>query len=136
MFAHVDPSELVTGLLHIPQRYGIVIDYAMVFRRDAAVEVTIVGEESDIRDVLPEIPGGIRTKVERTGEYQPQLECLFTDLTARQQEILQTAIEMGSYEEPRESTYEDLARELDCTATRVGKHLRRVEGSVLHTICS
>jgi len=135
MFAHVEPSDLVEGLLRIPQHYGIVIDYPMVFRRDGAIEVTIVGEEGDIRDALPEIPGGVRANVERTGEYQPQLQRLFTELTPRQQEILQVAIEMGYYEEPRESTYADLAGELDCTATTVGEHLRKIEGTVLHTIC-
>ena len=135
MFAHIEPSDIVRDLLEIPQRYGVVIDFPMVFRRDGAIEVTVIGEETDIRDAIPEIPGGVRANVERTGEYQPQLERLFTELTSRQQEILQTAIEMGYYEEPRQSTYEDLAGELDCTATTVGEHLRKIEGTVLHTIC-
>lgn len=135
MFGHIEPSEMVRSLLHIPQCHGIVIDYPMVFRRDGSVEVTVIGEEGDIREAMPEVPGGVRAGVERTGEYQPQFQRLFAELTPRQQEILELAIRRGYYEEPRQATYEDLAEELGCTATTVGEHLRKIEGSVLRAIC-
>jgi hypothetical protein len=77
--AHIEPSDIVHGLLEIPQRYGVLVDFPPVFRRDGAIGVTVVGEEDDIRDAIPEIPGGVRANVERTDEYQPQLQRLFTE---------------------------------------------------------
>jgi predicted DNA binding protein len=48
-------------------------------------------------------------------------------LTARQEEVLAAANESGYYEWPREITAEDLAADLDITASTLLKHLRAVE---------
>lgn len=49
------------------------------------------------------------------------------DLTERQQEVLQTAIDLGYFEIPRETTLEDLAAELDCSHQALSECLRRAQ---------
>jgi hypothetical protein len=134
MYAHIEPSDLVRSLLRLPREHGVVIDWPMTFGEDGALNVTIVGEEGAIQGVMPAVPDDVRYNVARTGTYRPPTERLFAQLTERQQEILRTAVRMGYYEEPRRVTYEDIATELDCTATTVGEHLRKVEGKVLSTL--
>ena len=134
MYAHIEPSDLVKSLLQIPREYGVVIDWPMTFGEDGALNVTIVGEDDAIREVMPAVPDDVRFGVQRTGTYRRNSERLFAQLTERQQEILRTAVRMGYYEEPRNVTYGDIADELDCTATTVGEHLRKVESTVLREI--
>lgn len=43
-------------------------------------------------------------------------------------------LEPGYYEEPRETTYEEVAERVGCTATTVGEHLRKVEATVLREV--
>ncbi|WP_254822280.1 helix-turn-helix domain-containing protein [Haloglomus halophilum] len=131
VYAHHDPSPTVDGLLRIPRELGVVVDTPLEFTRDGGIRLTLVGDEADIRQAIAAIPESVHHTVERTGEYQPEQERLFAELTDRQQEILLTALEMGYYEQPRRATYEDLAGELGCTKTTVGEHLRKAEEKVL-----
>ncbi|WP_255149836.1 helix-turn-helix domain-containing protein [Halorarius halobius] len=134
MYAHIEPSDLVRSLLRIPREHGVVIDWPMTFGEGGALHVTVVGEDEGIRKLMPAIPDDVRFEVTRTGDYQRDTERLFAQLTDRQQEILRTAVGLGYYEEPRQVTYEDIAAELDCTATTVGEHLRKAESTVLREI--
>lgn len=134
VYAHIEPSELVEQLLSITRSTNVVLDFPMVFTRDGGLRVTVVGEDEAIRDAMPEVPDGVRLGVERTGTYRRDSDRLYAELTSRQQEILDTALRLGYYEEPRRVTYTDIAEELDCTATTVGEHLRKVEATVLREI--
>lgn len=44
--------------------------------------------------------------------------------------MLEVAIRLGYYENPREATHEDIAEEVGVEAGTVGKHLRKVESHV------
>jgi DNA-binding CsgD family transcriptional regulator len=131
VYAHHDPSPTVDGLLRIPRELGIVVDTPLEFTRDGGIGLTLVGEEADIRQAIAAVPESVTHTVERTGNYRPDRERLFAELTDRQQEILLTALEMGYYEQPRRATSEELAEQLDCTKTTVGEHLRKAEEKVL-----
>ncbi|MFC6732033.1 helix-turn-helix domain-containing protein [Haladaptatus sp. GCM10025893] len=52
-------------------------------------------------------------------------------LTSRQREVLDVALDLGYYENPRAATHADIAAEFDCAAGTVGEHLRKAEGAVL-----
>jgi len=133
-YTHYEPSTLIRDLLSIPQEYGIILEVPMVFTERGGIDVTVVGSEVAIQDAIAAIPEEVEPVVERTGEYHPTTERLFAELTERQQEILRVAIDAGYYEEPREVTYQDIAAEVDCTATTVGEHLRKIEARVLKEI--
>lgn len=131
VYAHIQPTPLVQGLLQIPQSFSIVIDTPIEFTPDGGLKLTLVGEEGAIGDVMGAIPDAVNYTVEGTGDYAPGAERLFSELTDRQQEILVTALEMGYYERPRRATYEDIADTVGCTRTTVGEHLRKAEQKVL-----
>ncbi|MFQ3320750.1 MAG: putative DNA binding protein, partial [Natronomonas sp.] len=58
----------------------------------------------------------------------------FGELTARQKEVLLAALEAGYYDESRQATYDDIASVVDCSATTVGEHLRKIEGRLVRGI--
>jgi predicted DNA binding protein len=56
---------------------------------------------------------------------------LLNDLTARQQEVLQTAFEMGYYEWPRDCTGQDVADELEISSATFSEHIFAAERKIL-----
>ncbi|PSP96623.1 hypothetical protein BRC84_01505 [Halobacteriales archaeon QS_1_68_44] len=68
------------------------------------------------------------------GEYDPAARGPEALLTDRQLEVLDAAIGVGYYEEPREGTQADVAERVDIAPATVGEHLRRVEGTVLRAL--
>lgn len=65
-----------------------------------------------------------------TAEWQSLLQA-FPD---RQREILNTAVEMGYYELPREVTLAELAEEIGVAKTTVSQHLRKAERRVVEFV--
>ena len=73
-------------------------------------------------------------ELEQLSDYDPELRELSSLLTDRQQEILDTATDLGYYRVPREATHEDIAADLDLSTTTVGEHLRKIEARMLSEI--
>lgn len=130
-YIHFRPTETVLRLLSIVQTTEIVLKTPIDCIEGGGVRVTIIGDDSTIGRAVDSIPESLTLSLEGTGDYHPDSEQLFSVLTARQQEILEAAVELGYYEVPRQATHGDVAREVGVSAGTVGEHLRKVEGKVL-----
>lgn len=133
-YVHFEPNETIRRLLEIPREYELIVDTPMAFTARGGLELTVIGDEEMVRRAIPEIPRTLRPKLTRTGDYEPDDERLFSLLTTRQQQILQTAVQHDYYSEPRGTTHEELAAALDCSPATVGEHLRRIEATLLTSI--
>lgn len=133
VFAHIlfEPTDAVRRFFALPRERRITIDMPMVFTGDGALRFTAVGPGEVLREVFDRSNEAIHITVEEVGDFRPISERPFARLSHRQQEVLRTAVEQGYYDEPREVTHEDLATVLDCTATTVGSHLRRIERTLI-----
>jgi predicted DNA binding protein len=134
VWAHIEPSSLVERLLRIPQEYNIVLQMPLEFTADGGVKCVFVGERDALREATTALPDAVRVDVRRMGEYNPGLQRFSTELTDRQAEILDAAIELGYYDDPRNATYDDIAERTGCTRTTVGEHLRKIEAKVMPEI--
>ncbi|MFT4884168.1 MAG: putative DNA binding protein [Natronomonas sp.] len=134
VWAHLDPSEVVGDLLELTDHYSIVVDTPIHFTDDHKLELVLVGEPAVIREMFEDAPDTAQVTVEKTGDYQPKTERLFTNLTARQQEVLIAALKAGYYDDPRNATYDDIADAVGCSATTVGEHLRKIERRIIREI--
>ena len=56
---------------------------------------------------------------------------LFASIPPRQREFLNTAVEKGYFEIPREVTLEELAKEMGITKTTASNHLRKAEHTLI-----
>ena len=133
-YIHAESNETVSELLTILDEFEFVIDTPFVYTKRGGLQVTLIGEQETIRKAIPAVPDGIRVKLEGMGTYEPSTDRLFAQLTARQQETLVKAVELGYYDVPRQVTHRDIARELDRSAGTVGEHLRKIEAKVLSRI--
>lgn len=138
VWAHLDPDDdttasVVGDLLDVAEQYSVVVDTPIEFT-DNELRLTLIGEASVIQDLFAQTPDTAQVTVERTGDYRPKSERLFSELTARQREVLLAALDAGYYDDPRGATYDDIARAVDCSATTVGEHLRKIEGQLVREI--
>lgn len=133
-YAHLEPNEMLRGLLEIPLRYKIVPDFPIEFVAGDSVRLTIVGDETQIREAMDAVPDGIDIELEKLGDYAPENERLLSRLTERQREVAGIAVEMGYYDTPRKVTYDDIAEEVEVAPGTVGEILRKVESRLLNAL--
>lgn len=134
VYSRVRVNDTVAQLFDILESHELVLDAPMEYTPDGGLRITVIGELETFQAAVPDLPADIETHLERTGEYRPDGDQLYSLLTERQRETLQVAVELGYYEVPRRATYEDLAAELGIAAGTVGEHLRKIEATVLREI--
>lgn len=132
-YIHAHPSNVANTLLSITQEYEFVLDTPIEHGPDG-LRVAMIGKEETVRQALENVPDGVRIELEQLSDYDPELRELSSLLTDRQQEILNTAADLGYYEVPRRSTHQDIADELGLSTTTVGEHLRKIEARMLSEI--
>lgn len=131
VYSRVTADEELQQLYSVPQRRELVLDTPMRYTDRGALEVRAIGNQRAIREAIEDVPDGLTLKFISTGEYDPDQPESDDQLTERQREVLRTAVEMGYYEEPRRTNYQELAEELDLSSGTVGEHLRKIESTVL-----
>lgn len=132
VFVHVTPEEPMSELLALADRHALLIDRPLSFTADG-IEVRVVGTESSLRGALADFPESIDARIESAGEYSPGAPTLLEEVTERQREAVETALELGYYETPRGATYEEIAAELDCAASTANELLRRAESRLVES---
>ncbi|WP_101297960.1 helix-turn-helix domain-containing protein [Halegenticoccus soli] len=98
---------------------------------DQGATLSIVGPHDAISGTLDEYrSSGMSPRLRRITSYNGT-ERPLDRLTDRQQEVIQTAYNMGFYEVPRETSTEDVAATLDIDPSTVAEHLQRAERNLL-----
>lgn len=134
VYSHFEPSPVTRTLLETVHEHPILIDTPLRFTDGDQLHVPLIGDAETLNRVVLDAPELAQVTVRKTGEYRPQADRLFSELTARQREILTVALDLGYYDVPRRATYADVAAEVDCAATTVGEHLRKIESYVMRGI--
>jgi hypothetical protein len=127
-----EPTDHVRRLLEWRRRGDLVVETPVRFEADGAQRLTVLGDDAAFERLFREARGSeaFALDVVRTGEYDPDAERFARALTARQEEVLAAAVDVGYYSAPREATHADVAEAVGLSASTVGDHLRRVEERV------
>lgn len=133
-YLHVEADDRLVDLLGLLNDFEFIFDTPLEYTRRGGLRITLIGDVGSFQQAVPDVPSGIRLKLLKTGTYEPDTDRLFSQLTERQQEILETAVDMGYYSVPREVTHEQIGEELGCTGGTVGGHLRKIEAKILSQI--
>ncbi len=108
----------------------VVLVPPVIYHADGTTRLRIVGRSTALESVIAAVPEAIDVTVESIGEYRgPSRGAL--DLTDRQREVAQIAVEMGYYDVPRNASVGDVAARLECAASTVSDHLRKAERAVM-----
>lgn len=126
-YLHFEPTPSIGELLYLTETHPVFIDSPMRFLGDDALRVTVIGPIDAIRSVVDAVPDSVEYTIDRFRQYHPTPTQPYSELSSRQREVLRLAIELGYYRDPRQATQSDIASHLDCTASTVGGHLRRIE---------
>jgi predicted DNA binding protein len=130
-YTHYDPNDTLRELLLRRRELELVVRMPIEYTADGGMRATYVGRAEEFREAMASQPDSVAIDIESTGEYRPEVEDLFAQLTERQREVLRAAVRAGYYEDPREATHEDIADAVDLSPGTVGEHLRKIESTVL-----
>jgi predicted DNA binding protein len=75
-------------------------------------------------------------EVLETGEYETEGSSFSRVITSRQEEVIETAVDLGYYSEPRQASLEDISDVVGIAPGTVGEHLRKAEERVFTEIVS
>lgn len=129
-YTQYEPTELTRRMLEQRRESEVMMEMPYDVAEDGSLEITFVGDEGAFAGAMPMDSDAYTIEVLETGDHAPQIDDLFGALTARQQEILDAAVRLGYYENPREATHADVADAVDASPSTVGEHLRKIESSV------
>lgn len=106
----------------------------VVCHDDGSSTFTLVGTDSDIQNAVEGPPPGVDITVEQVGGERVTPDSAVSELSARQREAVETAIDVGYYAVPREATIETVAEKLDCATATAAEHLRKAEVTVFRAL--
>lgn len=131
VYSQVETSEQTREMLERRDEGDFVIEMPVEYTADGDRKITIIGKEESLL-ALSELfdVGDTKLELVSTGPYAPESKGVFADLTDRQREVLEVALRMGYYENPRAVTLEDIATELGIDHGTVGRHIRAIESKV------
>ncbi|AFK20750.1 DNA-binding protein (plasmid) [Haloferax mediterranei ATCC 33500] len=127
-------DDLTRMLMEGRRESSYLIDMPIEHTDDGGLRVTYIGTEAAFADALSDQPDGVRVEVERTGPYAPGSRHVVSQLTERQREVLEVAVDLGYYQEPREATHDEIAAATGLAETTVGEHLRKIEATVFSSL--
>ncbi|WP_267162693.1 helix-turn-helix domain-containing protein [Halovenus salina] len=131
VYSHFEASPQTREMLERREAGDFLIEMPIKYTTDGARKFTLIGTEESLLELteLFEI-GDTNIELVSMGPYSPESRGVFSDLTDRQREILETALQMGYYENPRETTLEEIASKLNLDHGTVGQHIRSIEAKV------
>lgn len=127
-FVRAEPSDPEWEWMRAFAQTSVVVVPPVVYDADGETTFEVLGDPADLRSVLSALPDRVDATVERAGEFDRRRG---GHLTARQREVVTTALDLGYYEVPREATLDDVADALGVAASTVSDHLRKAESAVM-----
>jgi len=130
---HTDADDRLVAAF---SQQGLVLMMPVEFRADGTMRATVIGPGETVQRALDELPSAFDVDVRSIGEYDARYFATDGDLTDRQYEAVEAAVDCGYYEEPRSGSVADVAEVLGCAPGTAAEHLRRAEASVMADVVS
>lgn len=119
----LNDEHLIANLMGHP----IIIDTPIEFVSRDVAEFRITAPDDIIDDVYCELKEEAGVALRKVGYCRPSFDDPLQILTQRQREILQTAVQGGYYNIPREIDNEDIGEQFGISAHTASEHIRKIE---------
>nr|WP_231587890.1 helix-turn-helix domain-containing protein [Halostagnicola sp. A56] len=131
-----EPTDVSKRALELQQESNVVIKMPIRFTPDGSLRITYLGTDEDFQRLFRDTLGedAIAFEIIEKGDYEPDESSLTRQLTTRQQEVLEAAVDIGYYSTPRQATHADVAAAVGIAPTTAGEHLRKIEERAFSTI--
>jgi predicted DNA binding protein len=133
-----EPTAEVRRSLELQRESLLVVDTPIRFTSENALKVTYLGTDETFRKLYEYVEevDYMTVDVLETGDYEAGGSSFSRMITSRQEEVLEAAVELGYYSEPRQASLEDISDVVGITPGTAGEHLRKVEERVFGEIVS
>lgn len=126
-----DPNGTVRDLLRISWEFCVFLEPPLTCVRDGDLQVSYVATERTFQRAMSVVPDDVEVILESKRPFEPDENVFLAKLTPQQRRLFETAIELGYYGSPRETTYEEIGREVGIAGGTVGEHLRKIEAKLV-----
>jgi hypothetical protein len=131
-----EPTDEVRRALTLQRESLLVVDTPIRFTDDDNLRVTYIGADETFQTLSEYVEemDSMTVEVLEMGEYEADDSTFSRLLTSRQEEVLEAAVELGYYSEPRRASLEDVGEAVGIAPGTAGEHLRKVEQRVFREI--
>lgn len=113
---------------------NLIVVPPVIYDAEAAFYMTVVGTGEDLQAMLESLPEEIDVTVDAVGEYDRRHAPVSGDLTDRQLEAVEVAVDAGYFEVPREAGVSDVAEELGCASSTAATLLQKAQARVMRRL--
>ncbi|OVE85507.1 helix-turn-helix domain-containing protein [Natronolimnobius baerhuensis] len=113
---------------------NLVVIPPIVYDPTAAFYMTVVGSGDNLQAMLEGLPDEIDVTVRAIGDYDRRHAPLVGDLTDRQLEAVEVAVDVGYFDVPREAGVRDVADELGCAPSTAATLLQKAQARVMRRL--
>jgi hypothetical protein len=110
---------------------GLLLVMPVAYHADGTVRVTAVGPASAVQEAVEAVPETMGVDVRAVGEYLAGRVDDRLEVTQRQFEAVEAAVDTGYYGATREATLSEVASRLDCSTGTAAELLRRAERTAM-----
>lgn len=121
-------------LFDIVDRSTAVVVPPIEYGPDGSLSYSVFGPPAEIRAALDQIPDPIEVTVEQIGSMATTPGLLESELSDRQREAIEAALDAGYYEIPREASQDDVAERIGCAPSTAAEHLQKAETKLLKAV--
>jgi len=133
-YKHFEPTPVEREMMEARRETELVLKMPIEVRSDGSMVATYVGDQREVASTVELVPDSVEAEVLNIGQDVSDGGDHFSALTDRQREVLDVAVDLGYYDEPRQATQSDVAAELGVSETTVGEHLRKIEQRVFTAV--
>ncbi|MFC6723667.1 helix-turn-helix domain-containing protein [Halobium palmae] len=127
-----EPIEAVRQSFKLQRESLLMIETPIHFTSNNHLKVTYLGDDeafSNLYEFAKEVEQ-FAFEILKVGDYESNKSPFDRIITARQEEVLEAAVEIGYYREPRQASLEDVGEVVGISSGTVGEHLRKAEERV------
>jgi hypothetical protein len=126
-----EPQRELFGLI---ERSAITVVSPVEYSQSGAASFSVFGPPAEIQVAIDQIPDPIEVTVEQIGSMATAPGLLETELSDRQREAVEAALDAGYYEIPREASQDEVAERIGCAPSTAAEHLRKAETKLIKAI--
>lgn len=128
------PTQAAADLFGTLTQGRLVVQHPVEWHPDGTQSIAVMGSPAEIQNVVEGLPDPVECTVREIGGLEQAAEAAKATLSDRQREALESALELGYYDIPREASVEDVAADIGCARSTAAEHLRKTESKLLHSV--
>jgi len=127
-------NESLRATFEVVFRDPVVVVPPVEFTESGRVTFSVFGPSGDVQAAVDGLDDSLGVTVTAVTGLEGTPGVVESPLSDRQRDAVETALELGYYEIPREASHEDVAAAVGCAPSTAAEHLRKAEAKLLRSM--